>query len=250
MTLTKPLLKGILGKESGLNRNAFLFFSYLTLEVILLNCVAVLARLETFNGSDKWFVNRPYIQVIEQHGWACFPITSYASLHFALQHCHCLLLPGGYDVQSYYLGEERRKECTYYDSFLDHFEFDCLDAFIKKQMPVLGICRGMQLINLYFKGTLLSHIDETSHAIDHQHVLHISSHSFLSQVMEDESIVNSYHHQVVGKLGEGLIAGAHSEEMYIEALQHKQLPIIAVQWHPELLSHTQLFSYFFDILCA
>lgn len=215
-----------------------------------MKCAAILARLEDFNETQKWFVNRSYIQTIQQFGWAVFPITTYPSLQFALQHCDCLIIPGGYDLQGYYLKEDRRKECTYYDSFLDHFDLDCIDAFVTKEKPIMGICRGIQLLNVYFGGTLLSHIDEQLHAPMHSHTIHLSAHSFLSQLMDDAAIVNSYHHQVVGKLGKGLIAAAHSEEMYVEALQHKQLPIIAVQWHPELMEQDQLFAYFFDILCA
>lgn len=214
-----------------------------------MNCAAILCRMESFEHQKKWFVNEPYVKAITNCNWSIFPICSYPSLSFALAHCDCLIIPGGYDVQGYYIQEEHRLECTYYPSTLDHFDFLCMDAFIKQKKGILGICRGMQLLNLYFHGGLLSHISE-AHAKDHQHSLHFASHSFLHQLYEDAMIVNSYHHQVIGKLGNGLHAAAYSEEMYVEAITHKELAILGVQWHPELMENDQIFPYFFDIICC
>ena len=62
--------------------------------------------------------------------------------------------------------------------------------------------------------------------------------------------MNSFHHQVVGKLGTDIKAIAYSDEMYVEAIVHKNHEILGVQWHPELMDHDQIFPYFFDICCA
>lgn len=215
-----------------------------------MKCAAIAARLETFDTQKKWFINKTYTDRIEQLGWALYPVTSYASLQFAKEHCDCLIVPGGYDAQGYYVKENKRKECTYYDTPLDHFDFSCIDCFIKAEKPILGICRGMQLINLYFHGSLFTHIDTAQHAPDHAHTIQFASGSLLHQLYEEPCIVNSYHHQVVGKLGKEIKAIAYSEEMYVEAILHKKMAVLGVQWHPELMEHDQIFPYFFDVCCV
>lgn len=215
-----------------------------------LKCAGIIGRLEEFENQEKWFVNRSYIKAVESLGWSIFPIVSLTSLSTALSVCDCLIIPGGYDVQGYYVCEDKKEECTYYASSMDHFDFMVLDAFVKLKKPVLGICRGIQIINLYFHGSLLTHINEQSHALKHMHAIYFASGSVLAQLYETPCIVNSYHHQVLGKLGDDLQSLAYSEEMYVEAIAHKTLPILGVQWHPEKLEHDQILPYFFDILCA
>lgn len=231
----------------------FTFFKYehtLRIEVMHLKCVGIIGRLEDFKDQKKWFVNSSYIKVIETLGWSIYPIFSNTCISYALSVCDCLIIPGGYDVQGYYVKEEKRVESTYYDSYMDHFDFMVLDAFVKAKKPVLGICRGIQIINLYFHGSLLTHINDQIHAKDHVHAIYFASGSVLTQLYQTPCIVNSFHHQVVGKLGDDLQSLAYSEEMYVEAIAHKHLPIIGVQWHPELMENDQILPYFFDILCA
>ena len=72
----------------------------------------------------------------------------------------------------------------------------------------------------------------------------------LKQLYPHSFSVNSYHHQVVGRLGEGFCTSACSEENYVEAMEHENGRILAVQWHPELLEDDQIFPYFLDVVCA
>lgn len=212
--------------------------------------LAVIMRVEKFEDTWKWFLNQAYIQAIEHLDWALFPICNTASLQTAVSFCNALLIPGGYDVQSYYFKQERDGHILGYDAAMDHFEFACIQAFIKKQLPILGICRGMQSLNVYFKGTLLQHIDTKQHALHHHHVVHVSARSFLKQLYPDSFTVNSYHHQVIGRLAKGFISSALSDESYVEAIEHKSMPILGVQWHPELLENDQILPYFLDVVCA
>ena len=222
----------------------------LNIGVMHLKCAGIIGRLEDFEDQKKWFVNASYVKAIEALGWSIYPIVSNTSLIHALTICDCLIIPGGYDVQGYYVQEEKRAECTYYASMMDHFDFIVLDAFVKQKKLILGICRGIQIINLYFHGSLLTHMNEKTHAKNHMHSIYFASGSVLTQLYQTPCIVNSYHHQVIGKLGDDLQSLGYSEEMYVEAIAHKKLPILGVQWHPEKMDDDQILPYFFDILCA
>ena len=95
----------------------------LNIGVMHLKCAGIIGRLEDFEDQKKWFVNASYVKAIEALGWSIYPIVSNTSLIHALTICDCLIIPGGYDVQGYYVQEEKRAECTYYASMMDHFDF-------------------------------------------------------------------------------------------------------------------------------
>lgn len=249
MILIKKCAGEIPGKEEGF-RNLLPFFAYGRLEVYEMKLIAVIMRMEILDGSEKWFINKTYIDAIHALGWSIFPVCTHDSIKQAKELCDALLIPGGYDIHSYYLNENIEDTCTYYDYPIDHLDFFCIDQFYHAKKPILGICRGMQMLNVYFKGTLLQHIDTDKHEQNHQHVIHVCDRSFLKQVYSSTCTVNSYHHQVLGKLGEHLHASAFSEENYVEAIEHENGNILGVQWHPERLPDDQILPYFLDVVCA
>lgn len=122
----------------------------------------------------------------------------------------------------------------------DAFEIALLDAAVSADLPVLGICRGPQLINIAAGGTLHQHLPEHA-ATDGPpdatpHTVITTEGSQLRRMYGPEVAVNSLHHQAVDQLGEGYIATAHSPDGIIEGIEHTELPILAVQWHPELMA--------------
>lgn len=122
----------------------------------------------------------------------------------------------------------------------DAFEIALLDAAVSSGLPVLGICRGPQLINIAAGGTLHQHLPEHA-ATDGPpdatpHTVTTVEGSQLRDMYGPEVAVNSLHHQAVDQLGDGYIATAHSPDGIIEGIEHTELPILAVQWHPELMS--------------
>lgn len=157
--------------------------------------------------------------------------------------CDGLLLPGGGDITPIFYGQA---ECLSrnIDTELDILQIQALDFFVHNRKPVLGICKGMQLINIYFGGTLIQHLNNTDY---HQHpngdILHISfaeKGSILEQLYGDSFMINSNHHQAIDKLAKSLhtiqIAGDNGQitgDGTIEAFVHRSLPILGVQWHPE-----------------
>ena len=149
-----------------------------------------------------------------------------------------LLLPGGCDVNPSRYGRDRiARETT--DDDLDALQFDALDRFLAAGRPVFGICRGHQLLNVAFGGTLIQHLQNAENHMslpsgeDNTHRAVIERKSFVYRIYGDECAVNSSHHQGVEIPGKGLRAVMRSEDGVIEALEHESLPVWSVQWHPE-----------------
>ena len=150
--------------------------------------------------------------------------------------CDGLLLPGGGDITPLFYGQAQNGSRSI-DTELDILQIQALDFFVLNRKPVLGICKGMQLINIYFGGTL---IQDMSNSAYHQHpdsdIMHLSSaksDSILARIYGENFVINSNHHQAVDKLGKGLTAIQYSNDGIIEGFVHQSLPILGVQWHPE-----------------
>ncbi len=160
--------------------------------------------------------------------------------------CDGLLLPGGADVNPKMYGEEPIEQCGKPNELRDNAEVPMLKEFLKTGKPILGICRGFQLINVIFGGSLYQdikveqkckHMDFFSRA-KHIHAVKLAENTRLYQVFKSNEIkVNSMHHQAVKTLGEGLIATAVSPDGYTEAFELDGYGFcVAVQWHPEHMS--------------
>ncbi len=150
-----------------------------------------------------------------------------------------LLLPGGCDIDPARYGQKNNGS-EGMNRALDELQFGMLDVFVKAGKPVFGICRGHQMINVYFGGTLIQHIATTQRHTrgaganqDKAHTSHAEKGSWLERLYGSEFFVNSSHHQAADKLGEGLVARQWAEDGIVEALEHRTLPIYCVQWHPE-----------------
>ena len=147
--------------------------------------------------------------------------------------CDGLLLPGGGDIAPWRYGQENT-DSRDIEPEQDQAELTLLDAFAAMRKPVLGICRGIQAVNVYFGGTLLQDIQGHSavNGLDRLHGVHAAA-SFLRDLYGGECVVNSAHHQAVDRLGSGLSALQWGRDGVVEALCHQSKPIWAVQWHPE-----------------
>ncbi len=169
-----------------------------------------------------------------------------------ISECHAIVLSGGEDVHpKYYNKSELVKEYGLddLDESRDEFEWKILDYIQKNELPLLGICRGLQLANVYFGGTLVPDIvasgkpDHTKFptAVDRYHSIRISDYSFLKEIVGvDTGEVNSAHHQCVDAVGNGLMVNALSKDGVIEGLElkdGKNKPFfLLVQWHPERMT--------------
>lgn len=175
--------------------------------------------------------------------------------------CDGLLLPGGGDVDPKYYGQAISEKCGKPFPLRDEVEMKMLEAFLPTRKPILGICRGEQVMNIYCGGTLYQDIkgmQKRSHSNNpfrwkgiHQVTLTESSklHDILG-VSRFE--VNSMHHQAVDTIGNGLIVSAMSEDGFVEAIEMPSHPFfLGIQWHPEHMSkrtkrQRQIFSAFVE----
>src|SRR5437588_28228 len=145
-----------------------------------------------------------------------------------------LLLTGGTDVNPALYGDQRHPKTEDPDDPLDALEMGLLRDALSAGKPVLAICRGMQLFNVFHGGTLIQHLDSHD-SPDAIHNIQIVPNSRLAAIIgEGEHAVNSRHHQAVARVGGGLIVSARSSDGVIEALEHPGHAFaVAVQWHPE-----------------
>ena len=174
-----------------------------------------------------------------------------------------VLVTGGPDVNPKYYGEEKSKYCGTTLEIRDKLELFVINEAIIQNKPIFGICRGCQIINVYFGGTLYQdlpseHPSEIHHRMEgpnntFEHNVIVEKDSILNNIVGNEMGVNSCHHQAVKKLGKGLTPSAYASDGIIEAFESKENKVFAVQWHPERLydvdeNNLKLFSFFVDIL--
>jgi gamma-glutamyl-gamma-aminobutyrate hydrolase PuuD len=157
-----------------------------------------------------------------------------------------LVLQGGADIDPSIYDDRPTELLGPTDPIRDRFELELLRAFAAAGKPVLGVCRGMQLINVAYGGTLyqdLRHANVVEHVHrkldlydEHSHEITLTRTGWLSTVYEGATAtrVNSIHHQAIRRLGDGLVVEAAADDGVIEAIRHPQLPfLVGVQWHPE-----------------
>lgn len=153
--------------------------------------------------------------------------------------CDALLLPGGGDITPAFFGETNHGSRNI-DTELDILQLQSLDLAVRARQPVLGICKGFQIINVKFGGTLIQDLDSDRTALhgydggDKYHPSTIPRDSWLRGLYGESPLINSAHHQALNRLGDGLDVSQRCPlDDCIEALCHRTLPILGVQWHPE-----------------
>jgi len=172
-----------------------------------------------------------------------------------LDRIDALLLIGGADIDPSVYGAELDSltESTYPDR--DAFEIAMLRGAIERGMPVLGICRGMQALNVALGGTLLQHIPEVDGSNPHrrvvgsfegtEHIVELEPGSLAARAAGEEvHTARCHHHQAIDRLGDGLIVtGRARQDGLVEAIElNDGAWVLGVQWHPETDERSRLFA--------
>ena len=191
-------------------------------------------------GRDTYRRNYNYYEAVEAAGGDPVPIMCADDAKKYCKEAKGLVLPGGCDVDPTLYGEIN-EGCMDIDHQRDELEEAIIQCFLFSGRPILGICRGMQLVNVFLGGTLIQDIpDHREHLWidadrDSAHTIKLTDHDlFMYKIYGNEEIVvNSAHHQAIDTLAQGLKVAAIGPGDIIEAYQHESLPVIGVQFHPE-----------------
>jgi putative glutamine amidotransferase len=168
------------------------------------------------------------------HPWAPGGVVSPEEVGARLSFADAVLLPGGGDLAPWrYVEGEVHDEVYDVDDEQDAFDLAVARWAIASGMPLLAVCRGMQVVNVALGGDLEQHMDAP-----HRHVVHgvtIDPGTVLADAIGGTVQASCYHHQRVQRLGDGLVPVAHASDGGVEALAKPDAPgwFLAVQWHPE-----------------
>lgn len=211
------------------------------------------ARLPAFVGREpiEVFLS-PYLRSVAGAGGTPVLLTREADPVAIVERLDGLVLAGGEDVDPRRYGGTPTEHSTVLDPGRDAFELGLFEAALAKGIPVLGICRGCQLINVARGGTLVPHLsasDGEAHSFygypgtSRTQTVDVAPGSELAGILGTQLSVNSYHHQAVRTPGDGIVVSANARDGVVEGIEMPGADVVAVQWHPEMFGSDPLFGW-------
>ena len=208
-----------------------------------------LERTDEYTGLEINFSQKVFSDAIFEAGGIPYMIPMNAGTYVEdiMSVIDGLIIIGGHDVSPLVYNQEPRKKIGTIKPTRDEHDTQLFHGAINKGIPVLGVCRGLQLINALMGGTLHQDLSEYEGiTIQHDqkakpeyvtHSIKVDPDSYTAGLVDNNTLVNSVHHQMVNKLAPSLKATAWSQDDVIEAFEStEEIPvIIGVQWHPEVL---------------
>ncbi|HCT63300.1 MAG TPA: gamma-glutamyl-gamma-aminobutyrate hydrolase family protein [Erysipelotrichaceae bacterium] len=215
--------------------------------------IALLSRI----NDERYTLNQAYYDGLANAGADCIILTpmSTENLHIFLDQCDGLLVPGGNDVNPK-IYDEMNDGSYPIENEIENLDLEAIHYMYENKKPIFGICRGLQIINVAFGGTLYQDLPtQTNTSLDHNyslnnkaplkgHLIDVDEHSHLYNLLGAEIEVNSYHHQGIKDLAPNLKASAFAKDGLVEALETDG--ILAVQWHPERMTSLEQFQALFN----
>lgn len=203
------------------------------------------------------YTPKGYIEGVQNAGGIplLLPITNpdYAKIY--VSQIDKLILAGGQDVSPEIYGQTKNATGNY-SKARDDFEQALITETLKQGKPIFAVCRGMQLVNVYFGGTLhqeigpLSDVEHMQDPIPREepsHDLLLEKTSSLHTIYGNQGKINSFHHQAVDSLGEELQVTGRCSDGMIESIENKKRHLLGVQWHPDFAySHLKQEQLVFD----
>ena len=208
-------------------------------------------------SKNRLFLDRRHVEKITTAGGVPAVFNVNSSPEEVLEHVDGVLLIEGPDVHPHFYGEDPSGAIKYVDVDRDEFEIRLVKMAVEMGVPILGISRGMHVINVALGGTLYQDLNDIPKAIKHDwdveligptqrvHGVRIKTSSTLYEILKDELDiegtnevylrVNSFHHQAVKRVGEGIKPVAYAVDGLIEAIEGTEGFIIGLQWQPEYL---------------
>lgn len=162
-----------------------------------------------------------------------------------------IVFSGGADVDPSLYGAEPHPETDVPQSRRDAGELALLRGALERDLPLLAVCRGFQLLNVARGGDLVQHLPEAVGHDDHKrvpgefaiHPVEVEAGTRLAEIVGRSAEVTSHHHQALGRVGEGLVPAAWAEDGTLEAVEDPSRRfVVGVQWHPEALEDAALFE--------
>lgn len=226
-------------------------------------------KSQRFYGLPLYIMNQTYIRMLENLG--ALPVMiplqmTEATLRGIFERLDGLFLPGGEDIDPSHYGAAQHPRLGATDKERDRTELLVTRWAVETGMPLLGVCRGLQMINVACGGTLHQDLHDECPMLDKHdftpptyeryrisHTVTIEPDSRLAQALGTVHEVNSMHHQGIDQLGAGLRVVARAEDGLAEAIELPVLPyVVGVQWHPEELATTDQHhsNLFYDFIAA
>ncbi|MDD4388862.1 MAG: type 1 glutamine amidotransferase [Bacilli bacterium] len=208
--------------------------------------VGISPRLMTHENVEREFVNSRYVkQLISRELNAIMINIDNPQPEKLLRLCDCFLITGGYDIDPKYFGEENNGKSINCNLSMDKIDRQIVEHAKITKKPLLGICRGHQAINVFFGGTLYQDIGDTHRNIKEGHIVYTETNRLLP--FNTKIAVNSYHHQAINRIAPDFDVIARAEDGTIEAIIHRHLPIIGIQWHPEVIPNAKESEIIFNL---
>ena len=209
--------------------------------------LAIIGRFELYEDEKpfdkRYYLDYDFSKIFEDLGVLLIPVVSLNQIEEIVNICDGLVVTGSInDVHPKYYNDIPIPDKKYlYDDF--PFVRECVRLFSEKEKPILGICAGLQEINVIFGGSLFQKISNHNFRDGKTHSVSLDETSFLYNVYKKDKIeVNSYHNQAINRLADGFRVTAVSDDGIIEGIERDN--IVAVQWHPEVLYDINLFTEF------